>query len=165
MAVERLPHRPLSISTLLAPGILVGVFGMCKHVWQILLLRALMGLCGLGDLQAIIMGGLVNNELAPQGLCQDPPSFVLSLMISVLLVDDGQLAWINEWCGIKWVSCRAVGPSDLSGDGGPLSGRAIPPSWLGDLWCLHPCQCDGIRLRPRGEFDHLCRMDSRFAFD
>jgi hypothetical protein len=67
LAIEHVPHRYLSAFVLIGPGIIAAVFGTCQHIWQILLLRSLSGVIGLGGIQAVIMGEVVDKESTAQG--------------------------------------------------------------------------------------------------
>lgn len=67
MALERIPHRWLSVATILIPGAIAGTFGLAKHPWQLAVLRCLMGVFGLGGMQAIILGEVTDSESSSQG--------------------------------------------------------------------------------------------------
>ena len=66
-AIERAPHRWLSIFTILAPGLLAGVLGLAEYPWHIVMVRSAMGIVGIGGMQAVILGEVVDPDSASQG--------------------------------------------------------------------------------------------------
>jgi len=66
-AIERVPHRWLSIFIILAPGSIAGVFGLASSPWELVALRTLTGVVGLGGMQAVILGEITDAESASQG--------------------------------------------------------------------------------------------------
>ena len=67
-AIERVPHRWLFIFIILAPGSIAGMFGLASFPWQLVMLRTLTGVVGLGGMQAVILGEITDEESASQGV-------------------------------------------------------------------------------------------------
>ena len=67
LAIEWIPHRLLSVLTIIIPGMIAGSFGLATSPWQLAALRCLMGVVGLGGMQAIILGEITDSESSSQG--------------------------------------------------------------------------------------------------
>jgi MFS family permease len=67
MAIEWIPHRRLSIFTMILPGMIAASFGLANSPWQLAVMRCLMGVVGVGGMQAVILGEVTDSESATQG--------------------------------------------------------------------------------------------------
>jgi MFS family permease len=67
LATEWIPHRWLSFLTIIIPGMIAGSFGLATSPSQLAVMRCLMGVFGLGGMQAIILGEITDSESSSQG--------------------------------------------------------------------------------------------------
>jgi hypothetical protein len=67
LAIEWIPHRWLSVLTIIIPGMIVGSFGLATSPWHLAAMRCLMGIFGMGGMQAIILGEITDSESSSQG--------------------------------------------------------------------------------------------------